>query len=172
MRPQTHEFGKARTATDFSHIDTYQRALNGVLTVTGEIDVPHRRAVLELARVLGRMKQLVEEGASEAAMRAGFEIAVSGMIDDLFPPKEGEDFNTLRRIESEHDRAEDALQDLIGVVGLTPVMLEDWGRAQIRASVSGKACGRRAIAIARKMRSEREVERTVALDRLTSTETR
>lgn len=169
MRPQLTEHNAHRTLPDFSHIDTYQRALNGVLTVTGEIGISHRRIVLELARVLGRMKQLVEEGASEASMRAAFEVTVGGMIDDMYA-SDDVDFETLRHIESEHDRTEDRLQDRMGINGMTPTALEDWGKSAIVAGASSKAAGRRAISLARKMRADKEIGRQVSLDRLPATE--
>src|SRR5690349_11552770 len=92
MRPQLHDSPEARRNPDFSHIDVSERARAAVLTVTDRINHPHRGIGARLAVMMRDMVRLVELGATEAEMRAAYEVAVMGLIDDLFPVANAMDF--------------------------------------------------------------------------------
>jgi hypothetical protein len=146
---------QTRNISDPDPIDVVTRAQTAVLAMTDRVAYPHRGITSRLAVVMRDLVTLARRyGVNESEMRL-VETAIAGLIDDLAHPLGDEAERVASRWESDHDRGEDAVQDLRQIEGDTPYLLEEHAKRLDQQAASSRTLARVLRAKARKLRTEK-----------------
>lgn len=156
MTAHTHDTTRTETEPD---IDVYTRAQNAVMTLTERVGYPHRGMSSRLAVAMRDLVTLAKRyGVNEPEARL-IPVCIDGLIDDLYHPLTPDAERIARRLESDHDRAEDGVQDLVGIEGESATLLEEHAKRLDQQAASSRTLARCLRAKARQLRNTRTVAR-------------
>lgn len=148
----------ARNHAETTDIDCSERAKLTMLAVNERIGGRFDAFSGRLSMVLRDLRALRDRGANEAELRL-VETTVANLIDDLFHPLAPDYERVARRLESDHDRAEDGVQDLLGIEGESAQLLDEHAKRLDQQAASSRTLARVFRAKARRLRQERETAR-------------
>lgn len=162
---QTHEPVTGRSSPEsLEVIDCVERASTAFRAASEDIGGPIAGPTSRLAAAMRDIVRLKERGFSTTRLRlAAF--AYMAVIDDVEGPVTPEMEEVVARHESRNDAAEQMKQDE-RICGDSPWKMEEHARALELDAASSLTYARVLRHKARKLRTEREVERKVTIERL------
>lgn len=167
MLPQPHDLRVSRNGSeDYEIIDCVERASTAFRAASEDIGGPIAGPTARLAGVMRDVVRLRERGYSATRLRL-VAFALMAVIDDLEGPVTPEMEEVVARHESMNDAKEQMKQDERTICGDSPYRMEEHARALELDAASSLTYARVLRHKARKLRTEREVERRVTIERLT-----
>ena len=167
LRAQIHEPVSGRQTTEeYDAIDCVERASTAFRAASEDIGGPIAGPTARLASVMRDVVRLRERGFSATRLRL-VAFALMAVVDDVEGPVTPEMEEIVARHESRNDAAEQMKQDERVICGDSPFRLEEHARALELDAASSLTYARVLRHKARRLRTEREIERKVTIDRLT-----